>query len=183
MQYNNALASVPRVCIVASAMTQTTIVNTLTAEQRMRGFWTPVRDSEAWDTIWGMLRERWGDTKAEDEQSGECWQMMGVVLSDDGAHWHAEFRHRMHPGTGRREYYRVELSADFVTAFLPPEQRDEQVRRVSARAVSEQQLRERTRAQAMSRPAPSFPRPLFRECDCSGVFDGNTVYSDADPGL
>lgn len=44
------------------------------------------------------------------------------------------------------------------------------------------------RAQAIGdrAAAPSQPRamhPAFDERDCSGVFDGNQVVSDADPGL
>lgn len=37
---------------------------------------------------------------------------------------------------------------------------------------------------SIDRPAPRAPAaPVFDERDCSGVFDGNQVISDADPGL
>lgn len=36
---------------------------------------------------------------------------------------------------------------------------------------------------ATTKPAPMHYNPEFREEDCGGVFDGNGVVSDADPGL
>lgn len=60
-----------------------------------------------WDRAWAALAadplnsDLAVPTEALDAETGEAWQYMGTYL---GRH---EFRHRMHPSTGRREILRL----------------------------------------------------------------------------
>ncbi len=62
------------------------------------------------ESAWGWLRARWGDVSEEHE--GERWQYMGTELRADG--WEHVFRHRCHPSTGERVYWRCAASSAWV---------------------------------------------------------------------
>lgn len=116
---------------------------------------SPEHERSEWDHMWKSLVMVWnGDTAELNASFGECWQYMGTTLS--GNNWEHVFRHRMHPRTKKREYFRVMATLEF----------------------------HRTHAIPTTTPAPyARPIPPFDPAHCSGSFDGISVTSDADEGL
>lgn len=109
-----------------------------------------------WERAWLALRTFWrGDNADYNASFGECWQYMGTELRGDT--WEHVFRHRAHPRTNRREYWRTPASDQFHRDNPP------------------------------TKPQPPRPYervlPAFYPLDCGGAFDGVSVISDADPGL
>ena len=76
---------------------------------RLMTFTTFKLDTPAWHNMWDALRAITGDTLQHGTETGEVWQYMGTVSTDGGRTWVAEFRHRNHPRTGRRELLRVPM--------------------------------------------------------------------------
>ena len=72
------------------------------------------RDTAEWDYMWDRLAAHYSNIGQEqptvcyNPEYGEVWQYMGTVRQ---AHllFH-EFRHRMHPASGQREYLRIQAS-------------------------------------------------------------------------
>ncbi|MND15801.1 hypothetical protein D3C80_60350 [compost metagenome] len=63
-----------------------------------------VLDSDEWHSMWAELASKdinSGDTECVHPETQESWQYMGTC---NGVH---SFRHRNHPGTGKREYIHV----------------------------------------------------------------------------
>ena len=83
----------------------------------MREVLFPERGTAEWDAAWAALaaelpRRSLGDgtdLAQYDEPKWEVWMFDGIVIDPDGSRW-AEFRHRHHPVTERREYVRVEIA-------------------------------------------------------------------------
>jgi len=64
-----------------------------------------------WERAWAELREREGTADA-DAGTGEMWQYMGTY-NELGMGFVHEFRHRCHPRTQQRRYYRVFAALEF----------------------------------------------------------------------
>ena len=77
-------------------------------------------DSLEWRRMWGVIRDRFGDTLCLSEPSGEVWQYMGTYRVDRHAgrqqldavranpaagQWEHQFRHRDLPAIGGRRCY------------------------------------------------------------------------------
>jgi len=120
---------------------------------------TPDQEPSEWEFAWAGLARLGYDVDLRDD-SGEVWQYMDTCRDNGGQLWH-EFRHRWYTPAQKRVYARVKASDDYQSAH--PEPKPEPV------------------APIPYRYAPSGPQ--FNEFDCSGVYDGISVTSDADPGL
>ena len=119
-------------------------------------FINSVSEPLEWEAIWVALVAAWnGDTADYNAECSECWQYMGTTY--ESGKWVHTFRHRCHPRTGRREYWKVEASP----AFQRRHQRTE------------------------NRPLRPYERaiPRFDPAHCSGAFDGVSVLTDAEGGL
>jgi len=70
-------------------------------------------DRPEWNAAWAGLLRQTGDRDyfAECPETGEVWQYLDSCLVD--GRWHHQFRHRCHPGTGRRVYVHVPASRDW----------------------------------------------------------------------
>ena len=84
------------------------------------------QDSKGWHEAWNGLRMshylRWGtaDPVAHNAQYSECWQYMGTLRREGSPDEH-QFRHRMHPISGKREYINTHGLPNVVaTAFAFP---------------------------------------------------------------
>lgn len=113
-------------------------------------------ESAEWSFAWAGVARRYGSDFAQLNR-GECWQYMGTAFTARG--WEHQFRHRCHPSTNERVYLHLPVSAE----WTPPQQerKPEPIRKEPAR----------------------FGRMIETEQDYGGAFDGNSVSSDADPGL
>jgi hypothetical protein len=129
-----------------------------TSSTRIPGFHmvNAVTHPDEWRIMWNALVLFWkGDTADYNASFGECWQYMGTVLRADT--WEHVFRHRMHPRTGRREYFRVLATVEFHSTHPLPT---------------------KTTPRSYERAIPAFD-----PTQCSGAFDGLSMSSDADSGL
>ncbi len=83
-------------------------------------FLDPKANPTEWAFAWAALTRHWGASdEPNDAVGGEVWQYMGTEQSRGT--WLHTFRHRMHPRTGRREYWSTPASADFNRAHgFPP---------------------------------------------------------------
>jgi hypothetical protein len=76
------------------------------------------RDSSEWEAMWQELanmalnRSFADPTECPCPVSGESWQYLGTFTGPDGCPIH-EFRHRLHPATGRREYVHIPATPEF----------------------------------------------------------------------
>lgn len=119
-------------------------------------FISAVTHAAEWERAWLALTVHWqGDTADYNDQYGECWQYMGTELRADT--WEHVFRHRMHPRTQRREYWRTPASDRF--------HRENPIPTPPARQPYETDV------------------PSLTLAHLNGAFDGVSVTSDADPGL
>jgi hypothetical protein len=119
---------------------------------------SPVTHKAEWDFMWNALKAhfRAKDFAEYNASFGEAWQYMGTSIKE--SKWTHFFRHRAHPSTNERATWSVWATDDFHSMHSRPEPRP------------------------TVRPYER-PVPRFNPSDCSGVFDGITVTSDADPGL
>jgi hypothetical protein len=75
------------------------------------------RDTAEWDYMWELLslhplnHGRASPTVCFNEEFSEVWQYMGSA--EVGGVWVHQFRHRMHPGSGQREYLSVPATLAF----------------------------------------------------------------------
>jgi hypothetical protein len=120
-------------------------------------FLNSVTHPDEWDRAWLALRTFWrGDNADYNSRFGECWQYMGTELRGDT--WEHVFRHRAHPRTNKREYWRSPASDAFHASNPAP-----------------------------SKPVVPRPYeriiPHFDPTHCGGAFDGVSVSSDAEGGL
>lgn len=124
-------------------------------------FVSAITERPEWDFMWDALVAHWkGDAADYNPAYSECWQYMGSSLHPISFTWEHTFRHRMHPRTNRREYWRIPASPRFNLAHPTPAPKPT--------------------------PAPANRCPIrrFDPIDCGGTYDGvSTITSDADTGL